>query len=334
MLTGFVLTSLAILLLVLLLLLRPLAKGTRSPLLPGMMAVVLGAIVASVYMIVGTPAALNPQLALPAQNMQDAVAQLKARVAAKPDDVQAWLLLAQAQLTQGEPNQVKTSLRNAVKADPDNADVLSQAAEILSLTRDDRHIPDAAVQWLEHAVKVNGSHQRARWFLGIAQRQRGQDRIAAQTWEPLLPLVDRAAGEALLREVNDARVTSGQQPLNESVLKAIPAEAIAVRVEMNPQLLQSLPEQALVFVTATEAGQGMPLAVKRYAPSEVPSVVYLSDADSAMPTAKLSTAKDVQISVKVSMSGSATPAPDDIKSEMVKPDAKRSVQIRLDGSQP
>src|SRR5690606_39553903 len=45
---------------------------------------------------------------------------------------------------------------------------------------------------LERAVALQPRDQRASWFIGIAQRQRGLAAEAAATWEALLPDVDAA----------------------------------------------------------------------------------------------------------------------------------------------
>ncbi|MEF2146752.1 tetratricopeptide repeat protein [Aquilutibacter rugosus] len=324
----FALIGLALVTLVLAVALKPLQHSMGTARLLGM-AVALGVVIASLYMIVGTPNALNPQLALPATTMQDAVAQLRERVRTHPDDAQAWLLLAQADLTEGHADAVSPSLRKAVAAAPQDADILTQAAETQSLAAADHRISDEAMGWLQTALHSNAQHQRARWFLGIAQRQRNLNAQAAATWEPLLSTMDRSAGEALLSEVNAARQAAGQSPLSAERLRALPPEALRVQVLLPDTLRRRLPPEAAIFVAAKRQGQGMPVAAKRYTPDELPSTVYLTDADAPMPAGRLSQAGEVSISARVSMQGTATPAASDLRSQEVKAHSGGSVTLQI-----
>ncbi len=314
---GFVLLALAIVILAMAILLRPL--GNRMRLLPmlGVTSAMAG-MVALLYMMIGTPAALNPQLSQPATNITDAIAQLEARVQAAPKDTKALVLLAQAYATTGKPELVEPTLAKAVAADPSNADVYAEAAETLIATSQDRKISDTAMGYLKHAISLNANHQRARWFLGIAQRQRGDDKGAIETWTSLLPLVDRSAGEALLLEVNDARKNVGMPLLTDDALKPIAKESVIVAVEIPDAIRQKVGNDAIVFISAkSKDGSGMPLAAKRYSVADLPSKIFLSDRDSPMPTAKLSQVKDVIVTAKISLTGSATADASDLHSTEV-----------------
>lgn len=311
---GFALLALAIVILAMAVLLKPL--GNRLRLLP-MLAItlVMAGLVGTLYMIVGTPAALNPQLSQPATNINDAIAQLEARVASSPKDTKALILLAQAYATTGKADLVEPTLAKAVAADPSNADVFAEAAETLIATSPDRKISDTAMNYLKNAISLNPNHQRARWFMGIAQRQRGDDKGAVETWTSLLPLVDRSAGEALLLEVNDARKNLGMPALTDAALKPIAKESIRIAVEIPASIRQQVGNDALVFITAKSTdGNGMPLAAKRYAVADLPSTIFLSDSDSPMPTAKLSQVKRVVVSAKISLTGSASASESDLHS--------------------
>lgn len=313
----FLLIALALVLTAVAFLLKPLDRSIKLRNVVLIAAVVAG-LVASLYMVVGNPLAFDRRLSQPATNIEDAIAQLEARVAAEPKDAKALMLLAQAYATTGRRSEMQSALTRAVAVNPNDADTYAEAAETWIASADDRRIPDGAVSWLEKAVALNASHQRARWFLGIAQRQRGKDREAIETWEALLPIVDRSAGEALLSEVNDARTAIGMPRLADTVLKPIAPESIRVRVDLPDSMRSKLPPEAIVFIAARVPGtNGMPAAAKRYAIADLPGTVFLSDADSPMPTAKLSQLKQAEISAKISLDGTATAASSDIPSNSV-----------------
>ena len=71
-----------------------------------------------------------------------------------------------------------------------------------------------------------------------------------------------------------------------------------------------------IFVYARNLeGSGPPLAAKRVVLGKLPLVVGLSDADSLMPTAKLSSQAQVVVMARLSRSGDAKPASGDIEAD-------------------
>jgi cytochrome c-type biogenesis protein CcmH len=94
-----------------------------------------------------------------------------------------------------------------------------------------------------------------------------------------------------------------------------------VHVSLDPALAQSVAgnRDAAVFVFARAAGgPPMPVAAERHAVSELPFTAQLDDADSLMPTQKLSDLQEVEIVARLSRNGSANPDPDDPESPPVR----------------
>ena len=59
----------------------------------------------------------------------------------------------------------------------------------------------------------------------------------------------------------------------------------------------------------------MPVAAQKHAASELPLHASLSDADSPMPTLKLSQMQQVDVLARLSVSGEAMPQPGDLQSK-------------------
>lgn len=322
--TGFIFAAALLLVLVLLVVLRPmLASGARAA---GTVAAVVIAGSVALYLHLGTPAALDPAMLRPPETLAQARAQLQRKLADDPTDAEGWRLLGRAYTAEENPAEAARAYAEAARRAPRDADILTEAAEARALANADRRFDAAAIAQLRQALAVNPVHQRARWFLGVSQRQAGQPAQAAETWAALLASVDAKTAATLLAQINQARAEAGQAPLPPP---AAPAGALAVRVALSPALRETLQAspQARVYVIARAAGgPPVPVAVQKHAVSALPLDILLSDADSLMPTARLSSLEDVEVSARLSRSGSADRQPGDVDA--------RAVTVRLPAKAP
>ncbi|MGE4367599.1 tetratricopeptide repeat protein [Thermomonas sp.] len=312
----FLALSLLLGLLVLATLLRPLWPQARGLAL-GIGLVVLAS-AALLYRLVGTPQALDAAARQAPATLADAVAQLQAALARDPQQVEGWALLGQAYLHLDRPAQAADALARAAALAPDNPDILTEAAQARALAAPEHGFDARASAWLEAALKANPAHQRARWFLGVAQRQRGENAQAAATWEPLLAQVDTATAASLRKEINAARAQAGLAPL---AAPAAPAPLLSVKVSLDPALAARvrLQPDATVFVIARQAGgPPMPVAVQKHPVSALPLEVRLGDGDSPMPTLTLSQLREVELVARLSASGQAMRQDGDLESAPVR----------------
>ena len=301
--------------------LRPLLGHSRT------LAIGLGAGVTlasvALYLYLGTPAALDPAMVRPPTNLAEARVQLERKLADNPKDAEGWRLLGRAYAAEANTAEAARAYAEAAKRAPQDADVLTEAAEASAQAREDRRFDEAAIAQLKQALAINPAHQRARWFLGISQRQAGESAKAAETWTPLLAGVDASTAWTLLEQINEARTEAGLAAMEMPPLatpEATSTTRLPVEVAFAPGIdIQQLPATARVFVIARAAGgPPMPVAVQKHELSAMPLSVSLSDADSPMPTAKLSSLQDVEVIARLSMSGIANRQEGDIESKPVR----------------
>lgn len=291
---------------------RPLLRAT--PLAGLAVVLTLGALTAALYLQLGTPAALDPQRLAAPETLPDAIAQLEAELERDPRQGEGWRLLARAYAASGRPADANDAFGRAIGLLPDDPDLLAEAAEARAIVAPQRRFDAEAVSMLEQAIALQPMHQRARWFLGIAQRQAGEHARAAATWEPLLAVVDPGTVGSLREQIDAARLDAGLDPLPEAVAQAPSGPGITVSVSLDPALAMRLPADGVVFVIARQVGgPPMPVAVERLPAAALPAVITLDDADSLMPTLKLSQLDQVEISARVSASGDATAARGDFQ---------------------
>lgn len=266
---------------------------------------------ALLYLVVGTPAALDTAQREPPATMDAAIAQLRAELERNPDQPEGWRILARAYSSEGRTAEAMEAYAQAIERAPD-ADVLTEAAETRARGNANRRFDDEAVAMLRRALELQPAHQRARWFLGIAQRQAGQHVEAARTWEPLLAAVDAKTAATLRPQIDAARADAGLAPLPETPR---PSEAgLTVEVALASAMAAQLSPDASVFVIARVPGTVMPVAVKRVPARGFPLTIRLDDTDSPMPTHRLSQLDRVEVIARVSAGGDATPRSGDLTS--------------------
>jgi cytochrome c-type biogenesis protein CcmH len=309
-------------------LLRPLWR--QAPRSTAALGVVVLLAAGGLYAMLGTPAALDPANVQRPATLDDAIRQLEAALQRDPSQVEGWRLLGRAYASSQQLDKSRDAYAHAATLAPDQPDVLVEAAESSALADPQRRFGPSAVALLAHAIDVQPSHQRARWFLGIAQFQAGRAAEAATTWEPLLAQVDSRTAVPLRAEINKARQQAGLPVLPEATPSA--NTALRVAVALDPKLLSRAGPNATIFVIARMPnGPPMPLAVEKHGVQDLPFTATLDDSDSPMPTQRLSTQVQVEVIARLSQTGNAIPQPGDIESApvLVRLPAASTVQLTL-----
>ena len=308
----------------------PLRRAT--PKLFAAVVLVVPVLAFALYRIVGTPAALDPALAAAsaqadAPTMEEAIAELEAALRRDPAQPEGWRLLARAYAAQGERAKSRDAFMRALEQIPDDPELLIEAAQARAQAAPGNQFDDEALAQLRRALALDPGNQRALWFIGVVQRQRGDDRAAVETWETLLPALDADTAAALRTQIDQAREAAGMPPLAPAEVASAPADAAApgaglrVRVSLDPEFAARvrLHGDATVFVIARAAGgPPMPVAVERHALQSLPLDVVLDDGDSPMPTAKLSSLREVEVLARISATGSANRSGGDLESAPVR----------------
>ncbi|MCC4598529.1 tetratricopeptide repeat protein [Xanthomonas melonis] len=316
---GFVIAVVVVALLAFGVALWPLWRQTRG--LAASMAALLLAASVALYWLVGTPGAIELAANRPdtPRTLDEAIVQLRAALARNPDQAEGWVLLGRSLSSQQNFAEARDAFARAVALRPDEPDVLVAAAQARMLADDSGRPDPQAMRLLEHALTVQPDHQRARWFLGVVQRQAGEPAKASATWEPLLQVVDASTRPGLLEQINAARKEVGLAPIQTPAAPAADAansKRIQVRVTLDAEFAKraALPGDTSVFVIARAADTPMPVAVGKHALSELPLTITLDDGDSPMPTRALSSLDSVQVMARLSRSGNAMRQSDDVES--------------------
>ena len=322
--TLFILMSLLLVVVLLALALKPL--WTRQRRLAGILLLGSALSIGGLYWLIGRPEAIGykaPQAA--EQTIEQALAELETIVREQPTNLEARVLLARSYLQTGKPEAAQPYFAEALKLAPDNTGLMVDYAEsIFRAGKPD--VPDPrAREWLDKALAAEPDNQRALFYSGILLLQAGKPKDAAAVWEDLLPRLDEATAQALLPQINRARMDAGLPAM------AMPAaRAVSISVEIDPALKSAAPPGGVLFVFAKRLdGAGPPLAAKRIPLTAFPVQLQLSDADSVMPTDRLFSQSGFVLQARVSVSGTAEAGTGDWQSAPVTMQSDKLAPVTL-----
>ena len=270
--------------------------------------------VAGLYYLIGTPAALDPQRVNAPKTLDEAIVQLQKRLIDEPDNFEGWALLGSSYMTAEKFDLARDAFAKAHALEPENTDAAVAYVEASLRAASDHRLPDNTVALLEKVLGKDPSNQRALFFLGLHHMQSNRPAEAAATWEKLLPLLPPDTAQALRGQINRARQASNLPPLPEPAAVAGPSLSVTVQIDSS-LASQAKPGDTLYIFARRSDGAGPPVAAKRIALDRLPLNVTLSDADSLMPTAKLSSQKTVVVMARLSKSGNAQAASGDIETD-------------------
>lgn len=319
--TLFVLIAIGMTLATLALLTFALRRG--APRVALGVAVLVPVLVGGMYLIVGTPAALDPDEVRAPDSLAEAVARLEGDLQRDPRQPEGWLLLGRAYAGLDRPDAARDAIGRAARLLPDDDGLQVEYAQARAQADPARRFDAEAVRVLREVLARTPDHQHARWFLGIAQRQAGDDAGAVATWTPLLTQLDAGTAATLRAQIDVARAAAGLPvAADESAATPSASHVVRVRVQLDDAAraqLARLPASAQVFVIARATdGTPMPVAVQRHAPESWPLEIVLDDGDGPMPTRRLSALDAVEVSARLSATGSADRADGDLESTSVR----------------
>jgi cytochrome c-type biogenesis protein CcmH len=146
------------------------------------------------YGMLGNPNALDPtRTAAPqqmtAEQINDMVAKLAARMEANPDNMQGWLMLARSYKTMGRYAEAAEAYGKAEKVINDDPELLASYAETLAMAGGSG-LTGKPSQLVERALKIDPQHPHSLFLAGAAAMEAGDNKKGIAYWEALLPQVE------------------------------------------------------------------------------------------------------------------------------------------------
>ena len=255
-------------------------------------------------------------------DLERMVAQLQARLAQQPDDVEGWKLLGRSATVIGDYPSAREAFSQAyTRSQGQDPDAVVGFAEAMVLN-DEAAIDGQAAQLFEQAVTMAPDNPRALWYGGIVAYRRGDLALAQQRWVELqnydLPPDLRQMVAERLSELEAQTGAPAVPPAMPPVpapaattamqQAAVPsgAASIGISIQLASTVAGQVSPGASLFVIARRGEGGPPLAVVRRAVGTWPVTIKMTDADAMMPGTSLASGGPVRLIARISRSGQPT----------------------------
>ncbi len=284
-------------------------RGARSSAIALALALPVLSIV--VYVLVGSPAALGPQAdphaAVSAEQIEQMVERLAAKMRESPEDPEGWKLLGRSYSVLGRFPEAADAYAKAAARAPRDAQLLADFADALAMARG-QSLEGEPEQLVHRALEIDPDNMKALALAGTIAFNRRQFADAAGYWKRMLPHVEPGT--------EDARIIQGN--VNEALQMAgspVPAEkALQGTVSLSAKVKDKAAPEDTVFIYARAAeGPQMPLAVQRVKVRDLPAKFSLNDAMAMAPGMAISAHPRVIVTARISKSGQAAPQAGDLQ---------------------
>jgi len=315
----------------------PVTQDGRRPRLAIALGVGVSALVVGVYLVLGSPQALDPGKAeqaagaagqgghaLTQQQIIGMVERLSERLQDNPNDGQGWQMLARSYGVLGRYAESAAAYVRAVSLLPPDAQLLSDFADTLAMMQG-RRLQGEPEKVVRQALQVDPRNVKALALSGTIAFERSDYATAIGEWRKILAVVpaDSNVATSIQASIADAErkmgaagtagamtasgSASGNAAANKSPGAPAPAR-ISGSVSLDPALRQKVAADDVVFVFAHAVdGPRMPLAILRKRVADLPFEFSLDDSMAMAPNFRLSQFDKVFVGARVSKRGDALP---------------------------
>ncbi|MEZ3499317.1 c-type cytochrome biogenesis protein CcmI [Pantoea sp. KPR_PJ] len=222
---------------------------------------------------------------------------LRSALQSEPDNLNDWTMLGRLGMVLNNATTASQAFEHALQLAPNNLSLKQDYAEVLTRSSDPQDNRQAGLM-LQDMVKEDGSNLRTLGLLAFnAYQQQHYDR-AIGAWQSMLQAMPAADKRRAMieRSIEQAKTEAGQQNTQ-----------LALTVTLTPAAEKMLPPGGVMYISVSDGVSPVPVAVKRLPLSHFPLSLTLDDSNAMMPARLLSAQHQVQVRVRISRDGSASP---------------------------
>jgi cytochrome c-type biogenesis protein CcmH len=269
--------------------------------------------------------------ALPQISMQEAIAQLEARLLKNPDDVDGQMLYARSQISLKNYAKAVTAYRKANALAANESVIMTELAEAIALANNNHSFLGEPEQLLTQAVKLEADNQKALWLLGMVNYEKNNLQKTNELWSKLYDLMsDQAAKQQLSEQLLDIRnklgidsslSTADASIANDTSSQTASKDQLTINISITSELLQNLENKKALLYVYSKASSGMPMpiaVVRKPIPQDnrgFPITIQMNDSNSLQANRKLSDFDSIKLGARISFSGNAMPQAGDLQSQ-------------------
>jgi cytochrome c-type biogenesis protein CcmH len=275
--------------------------------------------------------------------MEGAIQALEQRLASNPQDIESWLLLGRSYMSMRQFDGAARAYRQAANLDGNNSvQILADLGEALALSEPEGLQGEAGAIF-ERVLAASPMHPKGLWYGGLNAYENANWALADERLsmlltlnppETLIPILEeriadarnqaQAAGTLAAMPMQAAAPPPAapaaapapapvpEAPADAEAPAAAPGEGIRLQIDLAPALAARIPGPTPVFILARNPAGGPPLAVIRTMSSELPMNVTLTDANAMMEGVTILDQPELELVVRVSLSGSPAQRPGDL----------------------
>lgn len=271
-------------------------------------------------------------------SVQDQIAALQEAAEAAPGNVDALLRLGAGYASFGRWGEATEAYRKAYEQTGRQDPMVGLELAMAMTNANPASLDGEAAPLIEGGLAAQPELPKALWLGGLLAARRGDVPAARERWQKLLALNPPAEVASLLEQSiarldAEAGGAGGEAP--------VPVAdggntLVELTVTLAPELRAQVPAGAVLFLAAKDPTQpGPPFAAKRHLATELPLETQLSDADAMMPGRTLSSANQLSIVARISLSGQPVAASGDLFGEASwQPGKSGALSITIDRKVP
>lgn len=222
---------------------------------------------------------------------------LRTALQSQPDNLNDWTMLGRLGMVLNNAASASQAFEHALQLAPNNLALKQDYAEVLTRSSDPQDNRQAGLM-LRDMLKEDGSNLRTLGLLAFNAYEQQQYDQAIGAWQAMLKQIpaDDRRRVMIERSIEQAKTDAGQQNTQ-----------LALTVTLTPEAEKMLPPGGVMYISVSDGVSPVPVAVKRLPLSHFPLSLTLDDSNAMMPERLLSAQHQVQVRVRISRDGSASP---------------------------
>ncbi|MAP35567.1 MAG: c-type cytochrome biogenesis protein CcmI [Halomonas sp.] len=235
---------------------------------------------------------------------------MEAEAERQPNNPNVWSSLFPLYRDTGQPEKAADALERLIAIEGRIPPLLAQLAQLRFFMAERELTPDVQAL-VDETLELDPRQPTVLGLLGIYAFDNGDYETAIDRWRRAVANIEDPETAESLRD--GIRVAQERMGVTPEAPAAAQGQGVRVNVSLDEALVDSVSDDATVFITARDIeGELPPLAVIRAQVSELPMTVVLDDTAAMSPQAQISQVREARLVVRVSASGQATPQPGDL----------------------
>ncbi|WP_404376916.1 c-type cytochrome biogenesis protein CcmI [Vreelandella aquamarina] len=235
---------------------------------------------------------------------------MEAEAERQPNNPNVWNTLFPLYRDTGQAEKAADALERLIAIEGRIPPLLAQLAQ-LRFFMAERELTPEVQALVDETLALDPRQPIVLGLLGIHAFDSGDYETAVDRWRRAVANIEDPDTAASLRD--GIRIAQERMGVPMEAPAAAQSQGVRVNVSLDEALVDSVSEDATVFITARDvAGELPPLAVVRAQVSELPMTVVLDDSAAMSPQAQISQVREARLVVRVSESGQAMPQPGDL----------------------